>query len=177
MKKTFIVLIAATIIFSVAGISFSEEIDLSSCKSDTIVKAPGGSFAQIFTGQTLAGPEILGLPSNPLTLSPVGDLYIQTLGKITTVSSETTYTGPLSVLLDSDATSLSFNMGHGQPPSTLKIDFFAADGSLVHSVTQEIYKDYNTYSFKGFGTFRGFSIHKINDPAGLRFHSFKYNCI
>lgn len=175
MKKTVIALIAITIIFGLAGNAISDHlVDLSKAKSDILVKVPGATFAQIFAGETLSGPEVVGSPSNPLRLSPVGDLIVEPIGKTNTITSEVTYNGPLSVILDSDATSISFVMGHGESSAPVKIDFYASDGSLVHSVDQEVYKSYTTYHFRNFGVFRGFTIHCNDDPAGLRFYNFKY---
>lgn len=176
MKKTVIALIAVAVIFTgVHNTSANHLIDLSNAKSGTLIKVPGASFSQIFAGETLSGPEVVGMPSNPLTLTTVGDLIIESIGNIKTITSEITYNGPLSVLLNRDATSISFTMGHGQSPAPVKIDFFASDGSLVHTVEQSIYNNYNTYHFKDFGAFRGFTIYCNDDPAGLRYYNFQYD--
>ncbi|MDO8283309.1 MAG: hypothetical protein Q7U10_11935 [Thermodesulfovibrionia bacterium] len=175
MKKTVIVLTAITILFTFAGNALPGQlIDLSTANSATYIKVPGASFAQIFKGETLSGAEVVGAPSNPLTLSPLGDLIIEPLGTVNTIVPDINYNGPLSVILDSDATFISFVMGHAESPISVKIDFFASDGSLVHSVDQQIYKNYNTYYFKDLGVFRGLTIYCNDDPAGLRFYNFKY---
>ncbi|MBI4843004.1 MAG: hypothetical protein HY809_01590 [Nitrospirae bacterium] len=175
MRQQTTALIIITLLFGSASMALAEnEINLSNAKSGALIKASGGSFAQTFAGQSLSGPEITGQPVNPLTLSPAGKLFVDPMGKINTIYSEVTYKGPISLLLDTDAKSLCFIMGHGQPPGSLKIDFFNAEGTLVHSVTQKIVEGYNIYNFKEVGTFRGVTIHENDDPAGLRFYDFHY---
>lgn len=153
-------------------------IDLSGASTGTMITGVGGSFAGIFSGQSIVGGTgISGSPSGPLTLQPANILDVESWSGENSILPTPGNQGPLSLLLDTPATSISWIMGFGNPPSDVSIDFFAADGSLVHSLNQPILVDYNTYSYGGFGTFAGLSIYNNDDPAGLRYYHFEYTPI
>jgi hypothetical protein len=162
-------------------------IDLSGASTGTSITAPGGSFATLFVGQTAEGGSgISGSPTNPLTLAPNFMLTVEYWNPVVSPASksilpqDTFNRGPLSLLLDIPATDIRWTMGYVDSPgvSSLRIDFFASDGSLVQSVNQTLGPEgYSIYSYGGFGTFAGLSIYNNNDPAGLRFQNFEYAAI
>ena len=149
-------------------------IDLNNAVSGTLIVAPGGSFAQTFDGQTVLGTGISGTPTSPLTLAPSGEMTVAVWESENTILPQPGNTAPLSVLLDSEATSITWRMGSGNPPSDVTIDFFTLDGSLVNRVIEPILAGYNNYTFDIGTPFRGFTIYNNNDPAGLRFFHFGY---
>ena len=155
------------------------DIDLSGATTDTLIVAPGGSFAESFAGQTVSGISLVGSPTNPLSLLASGTLDVAFWDPGVSPASnsilpEPGNQGPLCVLLDTLATQVSWTMGFADSSGPVKIDFYAGDGSLVNSVSQALTSGYANYSFSGFGNFLGFSISEDNDPAGLRFQNFSY---
>ena len=158
-------------------------VDLSGAVTGTFIDAVGADFAGTFQGQTIVfGTGIAGSPTNPLTLAPANTLDVAFWNPGVSPASnsilpEPGNQGPLSVLLDSNADSVTWTMGFANPPSSVTIDFFSGSGALVGSVIQALNVGYNVYSFSGVGTFRGFTIFDNNDSAGLRFQNFEYNAV
>jgi len=155
-------------------------VDLSGAASGTSIIAPGASFAQTFAGQTVAGTGITGSPTNPLTLSPSGFLEVAFWNPGVSAASNSILPqpgnqAPLSVLLDSNAYSVTWTMGYADSSGPIDVDFFDASGNLVSFVSVSLLPGYAVYSFSGSGVFRGFTIFDDNDPAGLRFQNFSYN--
>ena len=173
MKPTILRASIALIIACVPA-AWAINIDLSGATTGTLITAPGGSFAQTFAGQSVSGIHLTGSPTAPLTLLPSGILTVEFFNGTNTILPQPGNTAPLSLLLDQAANSITWTMGFGNPPSSVKIDFFADNGSLVNSITQSILVGYNTYSYSGFGNFEGLSISDNNDPFGLRFYNFSY---
>jgi hypothetical protein len=82
--------------------------------------------------------------------------------------------GPISILLDQEADEISWNMGSGHGGS-VAIDFFDADGNLVHTETVgPLPTCYGPYTFSGFGSFRGLTIHDNSDRYGMAFWGIEY---
>jgi hypothetical protein len=174
MKSTLLHASIALII-SCAPAAWAVNIDLSGATTGTLITAPGGSFAQTFVGQSVSGNSLIGSPTAPLTLLPSGTLEVAFFNGANTILPQPGNTAPLSLLLDQAANSITWTMGFTDTPGgTLKIDFFAGNGSLVHSVNQSLLAGYDTYSFSGFGNFEGLSISDNNDPSGLRYYNFSY---
>jgi hypothetical protein len=181
MKKLMAVCLVAAI-FAVANAS-GATIDLSGASSDNLITAPGGSFAMLFAGQTVVGISgISGSPTGPLTLAP-DPFWALVLGYCDPVVSPASWAihpepgniGPLSLLLDTEASSITWTMGYADGPATsVDIDFYASDGSLVHSMNQMLLVGYNVYSFGGFGSFAGLTIYNDDDFGGVRFQNFEY---
>ncbi len=155
-------------------------VDLSGATTGTLIVAPGASFAETFAGQTVVGGTgISGSPTNPLTLLPSGTLDVAFFSPGVSPASnsilpEPGNQGPLSVLLSSDANSVTWTMGFADSAGPVSIDFFGDNGGLVASLSQPLSSGYNVYSFSGLGNFRGFTIFDDNDPAGMRFQNFSY---
>lgn len=171
--KVLALAIAASTITGVAA--FATSIDLSGASTSTLINAPGGSFAQRFNGQTVSGQALTGSPSNPLSLQAAGTLQVAFFNGANTILPQPGNQAPLAILLDNLADSISWTMGFGNPPSSVTIDFFATDGSLVHTLEQSILDGYNSYSYSGFGAFAGLAISNNDDPAGLRYYNFEYS--
>ncbi len=170
-------LIAGAVVVALLAVGSvqADIIDLSGAATGTTITAPGGSFAGLFAGQSLSGTTgISGSPTPPLTLQAANNLTVAPWGGTNSILPDPDNQGPLSVLLDTAATSISWTMGSAQPPSSVKIDFFANDGSLVNSLSQSLLSGYNVYSYNGFGSFSGLSIYNNVDLAGLRFQNFEY---
>lgn len=158
-------------------------VDLSSAVTGTLIVAPGASFAQTFQGQSVSGTGITGSPTNPLALLAAGTLNVAFWDPVispagNSILSGTNSNSPLSVLLSSTATSVSFTIGAGNG-GTFTVDFFNSNGSLVHTLTQSAGSgnSYNIVNLSGFGAFNGFTIRDNNDPLGLRFMDFTYDAV
>ncbi len=181
MRNLIGIIIAVSFIFASAGSVRADDdnvvlIELEGEKKGTVIVSPGGSFAQSFKGHAISEglTAVTGQPADPLTLAPQDELFLSSLGTESAIRSSMNYKGPLSVLLDNDAKSIYWVAGHGDPPSTITVDFYANDGSLVHSEIKNILPDYFKYTFSGFGTFRGFTIHSNTDSAGMQYYHFEY---
>jgi len=180
-KLTLIALaVASALTFCLPLAASMVNVDLSGAVTGTMITAPGASFAQTFAGQTVVGTGISGSPTNPLTLSPNGVLDVAFWDPGVSAASnsilpEPGNQGPLSVLLDSNANSVTWTMGYADSNGPISVDFFDASGNLVSFVSEPLLTGYNVYSFSGVGVFRGFTIFDDNDPAGLRFQNFSYN--
>lgn len=148
----------------------------SSASTYTVTGARFGLFA----GQTIVGGTgISGQPTGPLTIvANPQSLYRRTPEGQHGLSSATSNQGPISVLLDNPASSISFSMGATTAGSSVTIDFFAADGSLIYTTNQTLSggpggsDGYNNYRFSGFGIFKGFTVYNNNDPAGFSYYNF-----
>jgi len=149
-------------------------INLSGAVSGTSIVAPESSFAESFAGQTVSGISLVGSPTNPLSLLPSGTLDVEFFNGSNSILPQPDNTAPLCVLLDSLASQVSWTMGFADSSGPVQIDFYAANGSLVHSVSQALTSGYASYDFSGFGNFLGFSISENVDPAGLRYQDFSY---
>jgi hypothetical protein len=182
MKKLMTICAMLTImVMAVPAAKAVVNIDLSGASTGTLINAPGGSFATLFAGQTaVGGSGISGSPTGPLTLSPTFMLNVEYWDPVVSPASnsilpqDTYNAGPLSLLLDTQASGITWTMGYADPPSSLTIDFFASNGSLVQSVNQPLTGGYNIYSYGGFGSFAGLTIYNNSDPYGLRFQNFSY---
>ncbi len=155
-------------------------VDLSGAVTGTSITAPGASFAQTFVGQTIAGTGISGTPSSPLALQPAGTLDIAFWNPGVSPASNSILSqpgnqAPLSILLDSNADSITFTTGSADGGDPLSLDFFDSNGALVASRTPVLNAGYSVYSFSGLPVFRGLTIFDDNDLAGLRFQNLSYD--
>src|SRR5690348_8968078 len=149
----------STFLFSVAALAAclpvaaaTVNVDLSGAASGTSITAPGASFAQTFAGQTVSGTGITGGPSSPLALQPAGTLLIAAWDPgvspaSNSILSQPDNQGPLSILLDSNADSITFTSGSAEGGDSLSLRFFDANGALVDSLTPTLNSDYAIYSF------------------------------
>jgi hypothetical protein len=161
------------------------DVDLSGITAGTYtsINGVGADFSGTFSGQTIgSNTGISGSPTRPLTLTPANDLQVafwsprvSTAGN--SILPQPNNQGPLSILLDYNADSITWTMGSVQPPSSVDVAFFDSDGNLVHNLTQSLLSHYNVYSFNGFGDFRGLTIFNNNDFSGLRYMNFSYNAV
>ena len=132
-------------------------VDLSSATTGASIIAPGASFAQHFAGQFVAGTGITGSPINPLILVPAGTITVESFDPGVSPASNSLLSqpdnqAPLSVLLDQAADSITWTMGYGNPPSSMDVDLFAADGSLVNTTSVNLVSGYHVYMLSGLGT-------------------------
>jgi hypothetical protein len=158
------------------------DVDLSGATSGTSITAPGASFAQTFAGQTVSGTGITGSPSSPLALAPTGTVDVAFWNPGVSPASNSLLSqpnnqGPLSILLDSDADSITFTSGSAVGGDPLSLSFFDANGTLVDSLTPILTAGYNVYSFSSLPAFRGLTIFDDNDDSGLRFQNISYNAV
>ena len=166
-----------------SSIATAVDIDLSGATSASLINAPGGSFATLFAGQSTAGAAgVSGSPTGPLALQAANNLVVANFNPGVSASSnsilpEPGNAGPLSVLLDTAADSITWTMGSAAPPSSVDIDFFDNNGALVNTVNQSLSSGYAVYTFSGLGTFRGLTIRDNNDASGLRYQNFSYNAV
>jgi hypothetical protein len=177
------------LLFSVAALAAclpvaaaTVDVDLSGATTGTSITAPGASFAQTFAGQTVSGTGITGSPSSPLALQPAGTLLVASWDPGVSPASNSILSqpgnqGPLSILLDSNADSITFTSGSAQGGDSISLRFFDANGTLVDSLTPNLSADYSIYSFSGLPVFRGLTIFDNNDDAGLRFQNISYNAV
>ena len=157
-------------------------VDLSGATTGTSITAPGASFAQTFAGQTVSGTGITGSPSSPLALQPAGTLQVTAWDPgvspaSNSILSQPDNQGPLSILLDSDADSITFTSGSADGGDPLSLRFFDGNGTLVDSLSPILTAGYNVYSFSSLPVFRGLTILDDNDEAGLRFQNISYNAV
>ncbi|MBN1787998.1 MAG: PEP-CTERM sorting domain-containing protein [Sedimentisphaerales bacterium] len=176
MKKLTVICAVCSIVLVLSNPAKAVSIDLSGASTGTMIIAPGGSFASLFAGQVpLGGSGVSGSPTGPLTLAPTYILDVDYWnGSNSILPQDSGNAGPLSLLLDMPATSISWTMGYADSQDPITIDFFDLNGSLVQSVNQPLTLGYNNYSFGGFGSFNGLTIYNNTDPAGLRFQNFEY---
>lgn len=181
--KIFFVSICAILLFVMPAYSTQVYVDLSGASSNTSIDGIGANFASAFVGQTLDGlTGLSGTPTSLLTLQAINNLDVENWNPVVSPESnsilpEPGNQGPLSILLDGNlANSITWTMGYANPPSSVTIDFFDINGSLVTSIVQDLngLAGYNVYSYSGF-EFAGLSIYNNNDLAGLRFQNFSYN--
>src|SRR5215471_8907614 len=99
-------------------------IDLSGATTGTLISVPGGSFASTFQGQSIVGGTgISGSPTNPLSLQAANTLDVAFFSpgvspNGNSILPEPGNQGPLSLLLASDADSLTWTMGFVDSPGT-----------------------------------------------------------
>ncbi len=143
--------VAAALAFASFGAqSAIVNIDLSAATSGSLVNGVGASFAQTFAGQSVSGTGITGTPSDPLMLKPAGNILVVSFDpgvspESNSLLSQPNYNEPLSILLSSVADSFFWTMGYvDSPGSTIKADFFNANGALVDSRTISLIWQYST---------------------------------
>tara|TARA_R110001583_G_scaffold171120_4_gene324641 strand:- start:3610 stop:4257 length:648 start_codon:yes stop_codon:yes gene_type:complete len=182
MKKSLFLLSA--LLFAMPSHAALVNIDLSGASTSTLINATGASFSQTFTGQSVSGIGITGTPTGPLSLTASGSLTVASFDPGCTgcnlgnsIIPQPSNTAPLAILLDSNADSFSWVMGSAVAGSSITIDLFSGDGSLVNSFLQATINNYNKYSISGLGTFAGLTFRNNNDPAGLRFMDMSYNSV
>ena len=156
-------------------------IDLGAAVTGTTIFGTGGSFAQTFAGQTVAGTGITGSPTGPLALAPAGSIGVAYWNPGVSAGSNSLLSqpgnaAPLSLLLDSFADSISWTMGYGNGGS-IAVDLFGANGSLVNTTTFSALSGYSVFSISGLGNFAGLTFRNNIDGAGLRFQNFSYNSV
>jgi hypothetical protein len=158
-------------------------IDLSAATDGTLITAPGGSFAQTFAGQTVVGNNgISGSPTGPLTLAPSGMLFVAFSNGIVppmpqnAILSGIDFQGPLSILLDSPATTFKWAMGPGNsnPGTPISVDFFDSQGSLTRSFSGRVVVGFSFYAFEFSTPISGLTIYNDTNPGGLQFLDFSY---
>ncbi|WP_103333053.1 hypothetical protein [Pseudotabrizicola formosa] len=168
-------LVASTAVGSAATVN----VDLSGAVSGTLITAPGASFAGTFDGQTIVGTTgISGTPTGPLSLVASNFLTVAAFNPGVSPASRSILPqpnnqGPLSILLDSIASSITFTAGSADGGS-ISIAFFAANGALLDSFTQALGSGYAIYTLAAASPFAGLTIFNNTDPAGLRFQNFSY---
>jgi hypothetical protein len=177
-RAVFPALLLSAVLQISAASAATVHVDLSGLSSAKIIDGKGASFARSFLGQSVVGIGISGSPSGPLTLVATEKLTIEKFdpgvsAKSKSILPKPNNVGPLSVLLDQAANSITFTMGHGNGGS-VKIDFFDSAGGLVDSILQNLVSGYRIYTYSGIGIFAGLTIYNNNDPAGLRFMNFSY---
>jgi hypothetical protein len=182
-KRAGISFIPAILVLTIAtapALAATITVDLSGVQSGKLIDAEGASFAQTFLGQTVTsnGTGITGSPTGTLTLAEAKKLTIEKFDpgvseKAKSILPPSSNKGPLSVLLDTAASSITFTMGYGNG-GTVTIDFFDSSGGIVTSILQNLTNKYAVYNYSGFGIFAGLTIYNNKDPAGLRFMNFSY---
>lgn len=182
MKLAFVIAVAAATLASPA-LATTTNIDLSGATTGTTIVAPGASFSQTFSGQTVSGSTgISGSPTGPLSLAPSGTIIVADFNpgvspESNSLLSQPDNQGPLSVLLDTLANSFTFTMGSSDAGSTVDVRAFDAFGALTGSTTLTMLSGYNIYSLNGLGTFKGLTFFNNNDPSGVRFQNMSYNSV
>lgn len=180
--KLKIALAAGALSLSTSAHAATVNIDLSGASTGTQISAPGGSFAQIFAGQTVVGASISGSPTGPLTLAAAGTINVAFFAPgvspaANSLLSQPGNAAPLSILFDSLADSLTFTMGSANAGSILNVNSFAENGSLLGSTQIVMLDGYNIYNLSGLGNFKGLTFFDNNDPAGVRFMNLSYNSV
>jgi hypothetical protein len=182
MTRFSYLLAASALVFVSASASAAVvNIDLSGAASGTLINGVGGDFAQTFAGQTVNGAGIDGAPTNPLTLAPAGEITVAFFNPGVSPASNSLLSqpgnaAPLSLLLDSDADSITFTAGFFNGGS-VTADFFSNNGTLVGSQTFSAGSGYSVFTANAVGVFRGLTFRDNNDGAGLRFMNFSYNTV
>ncbi|MCO5123165.1 MAG: PEP-CTERM sorting domain-containing protein [Rhizobacter sp.] len=181
MKFSVTAAAAALALASFGAQSAIVNIDLSAATTGSLVTGVGANFAQTFAGQSVSGIGITGTPSDPLTLMPAGDISVVSFDpgvspESNSLLSQPDNNAPLSILLSSRADSFFWTMGYvDSPGSTIKADFFNANGALVDSRTISLIWKYSTYSLTGLNPFSGITFYDDRDPRGVRFQNMSYN--
>ena len=181
--KLSIALLAGAMTFSVSAQAATVNIDLSGASTGTLINAPGGSFAQTFAGQSVVGGNgISGAPTGPLSLAAAGSISVASFNPGVSPAgnsllSQPDNQGPLSILFDSLADSLTFTMGSSEAGSIVKVRSFGANGALLGSTQITMLSGYNIYNLNGLGNFKGLTFFDNNDPAGVRFMNLSYNSV
>jgi hypothetical protein len=150
------------------------DVDLSGASTGAVVTGVGASFAETFAGQTVSGTGLSGSPTGPLSLSASSVIDVAYFNGANTLLPESDNQGPLAMLLDVNATSISWTMGYADETGPVSIAFFDSTGHLLETISETLTLGYNTYSFTPGGAFRGVEISNDNDPSGLRYYGFSY---
>ena len=150
------------------------QVDLSGLSTGNYLDGGGADFTQTFTGQTASNNVLSGQPSSPLSLLPSGSLTIGNYSGENSILPTPGNIGPLCMLLDEDAQTLRWHMGHATSGSTVDVDFYSAAGALVDSKQVTMLDGYNDYELADLPSFRGLAFHNNNDGAGVRFMRFEY---
>lgn len=182
MKKS--LFLFSALFLSIHAQAAMVNIDLSGASTSTLINASGASFSQTFTGQSVSGTGIVGTPTGPLSLLASNSLTVAYFTPSCTgcnlgnsILPQPGNAGPLAILLDNNANSFSWVMGSATGSSSIKIDLFSNDGSLVNSFLQTTVSNYSKYSFSGLGTFAGIMFRNNNDAQGLRFMDMSYDTV
>jgi hypothetical protein len=180
MRILYTLFAASALMTVVPAHAANVDIDLSGATTGTSINGIGGAFAQTFSGQTVAGSGVTGSPTNPLTLAPAGSIDVAFFDPGVSPASNSLLSqpgnaAPLSLLLDSNADSLTFTAGFFDGGSVVG-DFYSAAGVLVGSQSFSG-SGYTVLSASGLGTFRGVTFRDNTDGAGLRFMNFSYNSV
>ena len=155
-------------------------VNLAGAVTGTTITGVGASFTQRFAGQTVVGTGITGSPTNPLTLSAAGTIEVASFNPGVSAESNSLLSqpgnaAPLSILLASNADSITFTSGSFDG-GTIFADFFSSTGALV-ATRSFTGSGYSIFSFSGLGTFRGITFRDNSDGAGVRFQNFSYNSV
>ena len=99
-------------------------IDLSGATSGTNINGMGANFSQRFDGQAVVGFGLSGTPNNPLALAPGGSISVAFFNPGVSAASNSllsqpSNSGPLAILLDSNADSFAWTMGFSDADSNL----------------------------------------------------------
>lgn len=176
-------LLLTGVVISASAQAATVNIDLSGATTGTLIVAPGASFSQTFAGQTVvAGTGISGSPTSPLSLAAAGTITVGFFSPGVSppgnsLLSQPSNQGPLSILFDSTADSLTFTMGSSISGSTVDVRAFDALGALTGSTQIVMGNGYNIYNLSGLGNFRGLTFFNNNDPSGVRFMNLSYNSV
>jgi hypothetical protein len=172
---------AGFVLFATSAFAANVNVDLSGATTGTLIDGVGASFAETFAGQTVTGGSgISGSPTNPLTLAPSGTLDVAFWDPGVSPASnsilpEPDNQGPLSILLASNANSITWTMGSADGGDPISVYLFSSTGALVSSQVITLLAGYDVYSLSGLGAFRGLTIFNDVDGSGLRFQNFSYN--
>jgi len=182
MFRSKLLLSLAALAASLPVTAATVNVNLSGAVAGTTITAPGASFAQRFAGQTVSGTGITGSPSSPLALQAAGTLDVVSWDPGVSPASNSILSqpgnqGPLSVLLDSNADSITFTSGSAEGGDPISLRFFDANGALVDSLSPVLTAGYAVYNFSSLPVFHGLTIFDDNDDAGLRFQNFSYNAV
>ncbi|HMJ62736.1 MAG TPA: hypothetical protein VK493_13280 [Bryobacteraceae bacterium] len=182
MFRSKLLLSLAALAASLPVTAATVNVNLSGAVTGTTITAPGASFAQRFAGQTVSGTGITGSPTSPLALQAAGTLEVAAFDPGVSPASNSILSqpgnqGPLSMLLDSNADSITFTSGSADGGDPISLRFFDANGTLVDSFSQVLTPNYAVYSFSSLPVFRGLTIFDDNDNAGLRFQNISYNTV
>jgi hypothetical protein len=182
MFRSKLLLSLAALAASLPVTAATVNVNLSGATTGTTITAPGASFAQRFAGQTVSGTGITGTPSSPLALQAAGTIEVAAWDPgvspaSNSLLSQPSNQGPLSMLLDSNADSITFTSGSADGGDAISLRFFDANGTLVDSLSPVLTAGYAVYNFSSLPVFRGLTIFNDNDDSGLRFQNISYNSV
>lgn len=163
-------------VLGASSVCMGASVDIQSVTSGThlVITGVGGSFAGVFAGQTWdGGSGVTGGPSAGLALAGANGLIVSTFSGFQSILPQPGHQGPLSLRLDSGATSLSWKMGIGDGGQVV-VDVWSLSGALLGTQTFSGLTGIGTYSLSGFGVFQGVTFRDNTDAAGLRYYDFQY---